>query len=113
MNDHEKQYFEDLLVKAIQSGKKETSGLVTHLKDVIVGAVRDEVKLTVNGKIDQIKKHLERQDIKLEKMDRKIDDLTEKTLPVVESITLFKILKKFVIWVAPLGLIVTWLKWIR
>lgn len=83
----------------------------------ILNAIKDEIKTTiervVNGKIDLIKEHLEKQDVKLEKMDRKIDDLTEKTLPVVESITLFKILKKFVIWVAPLGLLVTWLKWIK
>ena len=62
----------------------------------ITEAVRDQVKITVNGKIEDVKKHLLEQDEKLEEMSKKIDELA----PFVESKNVLVGLRKFVVWVA-------------
>lgn len=100
MKDHEKQYFEDILVKAVQSGKKETSGLVADVTKKVTEAVKEQIILTVNGKIDKIKEHLERQDEKLLEMDEKIDDLKKETDPVIQDRKTISSMGKFVIWSA-------------
>lgn len=72
-------------------------------------SVKAVVIETVNGKIDNIKTHLEKQDKKLEAMEQKIDELK----PVAESLTAIRLIKKFILWVAPLGAIFGILKWIK
>lgn len=108
-----KEIAQDLITQAIQAGKKETSGLVIELKKELLGAVKDEIKVTVNGKIDNIKNHLLDQDKRLDNIDKKIDRLK----PVLEAITLTRIVKKFVVWVSPLipigGIAYAFVKWIR
>ena len=52
MNPQEKQHFEDLLIKAIQSGKRETSDLVDMVIHKIEPAVEKAVEKYVNGKLD-------------------------------------------------------------
>lgn len=42
--------------------KKDTRDLVADLKNQFLTTIRDEIKVTVNGKIDAIKVHLENQD---------------------------------------------------
>jgi len=54
MTQEEKEYFQELIVKAVQSGKQETSGLVSDIQHKITTAVAEQVKETVNGKIDKI-----------------------------------------------------------
>ncbi len=60
---------EGLIIKAIQAGKKETSSLVADLKSNFLNEVRQEIKTTVNGKLekqdlkmDNLKDHLKNQD---------------------------------------------------
>lgn len=82
------------------------------------------VKTTVNGKIDAIKKHLEEQDIQSEKkflmIEQRIEVLREnidELKPVAESLTVIQGLKKFIVWLIPIGtaggLVAGILKWIR
>lgn len=63
----------DWLELARQSGKQENSGLVADLKRDITSAVREQVIITVNGHIRDIKTHLERIDLTLENQDVKFD----------------------------------------
>ena len=84
-----------------------------QILDTIKSEITKTIGAVVNGKIDDIKQHLIKQDEELGKLNSKIDDLTEKTLPVVESITMIKLIKKFVVWAAPLGALAGLLKWIR
>lgn len=108
MKESEKQYFEDMLVKAIQSGKKETSGLVEDITNKVSQAVKEQVIITVNGKIDGIKEHLKNQDLHLDRIDKKLDELR----PVSQFIIVTKLARKFLIWVAPLTGIGALIKWI-
>lgn len=101
--DELKALFEDLMVRAHQSGKQETSELVRDLTDKITGAVKEEVVRTVNGKIDGIKVHLENQDEKLEEMSKKLDYLR----PISQAITFTKILKKGIVYFSPLAVVGT------
>lgn len=109
----DEQKIKEYIFQAHQAGKSETSGLVQDLTEKITNAVKEQVVVTVNGKIDKIKEHLEKQDIKLELMDKKLEDLQDKTLPIVQGLTFVQILKKFVVWMTPLGILITWLKWIK
>lgn len=49
----------------------------TQFKEEILEAVRDQVQITVNGKIDKIREHLNSQDLKLDVMDKKLTPLVE------------------------------------
>jgi ABC-type transport system involved in cytochrome bd biosynthesis fused ATPase/permease subunit len=110
MKESEKQYFEDLIVKATQSGKKETSGLVADITNKVTSAVKEQVIITVNGKIDEVKKHLHDQDLHLDRIDKKLDQLK----PVSQFIVITRILRKFLIWVAtPVGIIGAIIKWLK
>ena len=60
MTDSQIQKFEDLILKAVQSGKKETSDLVDMVIHKIEPAIENSVNKYVNGKLD--------------KMNLKIDD---------------------------------------
>lgn len=74
------------------------------LKNSMVFAVRDEVRITVNGKIDktliiinEIKEHLKRQDTAIEELNKKIEPII-----VIKKTTTY--LGKAVMWVG--GLII-------
>lgn len=99
MKEKEIKHFEEFLVKAIQSGKKETSGLVTDLEKKMANVIQQEIKQTVNGKIDKVKEHLEKQDVKLQQMDEKIDLLR----PVSDIVKFSRLFRKGFLWIAPLG----------
>lgn len=47
MDNHEKEYFEGLLIRAVQAGKKETSGLVTDMK-ISLKEIDDRVHANFN-----------------------------------------------------------------
>jgi len=106
------QKIKEYIFQAHQAGKSETSGLVQDITKKVTDAVKEQVVVTVNGKIDKIKEHLEKQDVKLELMDGKIDDLKEKTLPLVQTLTVAQLIKKFLVWAAPLGVLAGLFNWI-
>lgn len=51
MTPEEKAHFEDLIVKAVQSGKKETSDLVDMIMHKLENGIEESINRNVNGKI--------------------------------------------------------------
>lgn len=113
MKDVDKKHFEDLLVRAVQSGKRETSGLVQDLKKELLKEVREEIKITVNGKIDGIKKHLEEQDRKDEIRFKSIETKLDELKPVGRGIRFLKGTRDFAIWITPLGVLYGIYQWLK
>lgn len=66
----------------------------------ILEAVAGQVEITVNGNIRDIKVHLEKQDVKMEEMDNKIDKLKKETAPIIESKRVFVGMRNFIVWIA-------------
>lgn len=58
MNEQEREHFEGLIVKAIQSGKKETSDLVTdimaRIENKLENTIAASIEKNVNGKIRKL-----------------------------------------------------------
>ena len=102
MKESEKQYFEDIIVKAIQSGKKETSGLVDDITNKVSQAVKEQVVITVNGKIDGIKQDIVGIREHLKEQDKKLDELK----PVGRGVRFFNGLRDFASYVAPYGVLI-------
>lgn len=100
MDEKDKEQFEAILVRAIQSGKKETSDLVDDLNNKFLGAVRQEIKITVNGKIDGIKKHLEDQDSVLSDITQELQLLKTNTQPVIDIRRTVIDVARFITWLA-------------
>lgn len=93
MKESEKQYFEDIF---------------EDITNKVTQAVKEQVVITVNGKIDGIKEHLKNQDLHLDRIDKKLDELR----PVSQFIIVTKLARKFLIWAAPLTGIGALIKWI-
>ena len=114
MIDSEKQYFEDMLFKAVQSGKQETSGLVAHLANKMDAAVGRSVEKHSNGYWRETQQILKEQNIvlreiqaeqarvRLELQNLKNDNIKIKadTDTIVKAKDGASILGKLVIWVA-------------
>jgi len=54
MNPEEHQHFEDLIVKAVQAGKQETSGLVDMILHKLENHIEVSINKNVNGKLDKM-----------------------------------------------------------
>lgn len=75
--------------------------------------IKDVVETQINGNLRDIKKHLEKQDTKLDEMEVKIDALKVETAPIIESKNTIISLRKFLLWVAtPITIIWAALKYI-
>lgn len=63
MNDQEREHFEELIVKAIQSGKKETSDLVTdiisRIENKLGSSIATSIEKNVNGKINRLNEKID------------------------------------------------------
>lgn len=59
MTPEEIQHFEGLIVKAVQSGKKETSGLVDMIMHKLESKIEDSINKNVNGKIIKLTEKLD------------------------------------------------------
>lgn len=73
MTSEEEQKFKDFLFQAIQSGKKETSDLVTSILDKMDERISQSVEKTVNGKIKNISIKLDEQNVVMETHFSKVD----------------------------------------
>lgn len=51
MSDEEKKHFEEIIFKAVRSGKKETSGLVDEIMHKMENGIEAAINKNVNGKI--------------------------------------------------------------
>jgi len=54
MTEETKQYFEEIIFKAVQSGKQETSGLVNDVLRRMDPAIEKSIEKYVNGKINRL-----------------------------------------------------------
>jgi hypothetical protein len=61
MTPQDKDYFENLLVKFGQSGKKETSDLVADVIARMKPTIEEAIKVNVNGKIDKLTESVKEQ----------------------------------------------------
>jgi magnesium-transporting ATPase (P-type) len=79
-------------------------------------AVREEIRVTVNGKIDGIKAHLIKQDERADVMERKMDVMGEKIddlKPLSEFQKGINSLRKFILWIAaPASIIYGLYQWV-
>ncbi len=108
MNDMTPEEAENLLLRAIQSGKKETSDLVSDIIRRMDNAIEVAVKKHVNGNIRDIKFQLEAQDKVLEEIKTEQTRVrTELTtfnafridaLPLLDDRKVITLLGKFVLW---------------
>lgn len=78
MNEDQFKKIEDLIVKAVQSGKQETSGLVEMVIHKIEPAIEKAVEKHVNGKIRAI-------DTKIDIYIKEDLEWKSKALPVIDS----------------------------
>jgi len=54
MTPEDKAHFEDVIVKAVQSGKQETSGLVDTIMHKMEKGIEESINRNVNGKIKRL-----------------------------------------------------------
>ena len=59
MTPQQKDEFEGLIVKAIQAGKAETSGLIHEIIHRMEPTIENSIKIHVNGKIDRLHSKLD------------------------------------------------------
>jgi len=107
-----------LLKKKVTKKDQDIFKLIVDFKSEILTAVHDEVKTTVNGKLVEIKNHLEKQDKMQEKQDemlikqeetlKKINDNLDPLVEIKKTTTNFG---KAVMWFA--GLVIAGLTIIK
>lgn len=54
MTEQDKEHFEDILVKAVQSTKQENSGLVDMIMHKLESKIEESINKNVNGKINAL-----------------------------------------------------------
>lgn len=101
MKESDKKHFEDLIIRAVQSGKQETSGLVQHVLKEVSNVVRQEIVVTVNGKIDGIKQDIVGIREHLKEQDKKLEELK----PIGRGVRFFNGLRDFALYVKPYGIL--------
>lgn len=100
MNDQEKQYFEELILKAVQSGKKETSGLVAEIMHKMEQGIEASINKNVNGKIKRLDEKIDAYIISDDKWKQDVSPYIQGLVNVSGT---GKILGKFAIWVTAIG----------
>lgn len=83
MNEDQLKQLEELIVKAVQSGKQETSGLVEMVIHKIEPAIEKAVEKHVNGKIKNL-------DYKLDEYIKHDLEWKAEITPQIESVKEFK-----------------------
>jgi hypothetical protein len=114
MTPQDRQHFEDILVKAVQSGKKETSDLVDDILHKIEPIIKDSIQTNVNGKIDKINQKMDDYIIS----DLKWKDSVKPSIEIMRTLTdttvgVSWLLKSVIILGSAVGVIyglITWLK---
>ena len=88
---------------------------VKYLEGVLREAVKEQIQITVNGKIDKIKTHLEEQDKILQKHSQTLNLLDQRVKPYEKFSGFFVNLKAGAVWVAgliiPVGVILALGTW--
>lgn len=87
--------------------KPEYNEILERIDKRIDEATNQGIEKHVNGYMRDFKIHLGKQDVKLEKMYKKIEELA----PISEGLTFVKTLRRFALWAAPAGAILWgWIK---
>lgn len=85
MTDADKQYFEEFLFKAVQSGKKETSDLVADILHKIDPVIKEGIEVHVNGKIKNLTKMVGDHNIMVDAYIKEDTAWKERAEPVVKA----------------------------
>ncbi len=93
MKEDEYQKFEELLIRAVQSGKKETSDLVDTIIHKMEHKIDEAINKSVNGKIKAI-------DTKIDAYIVSDNEWKEKYSPYLEGLQSVTISGKIVLWIA-------------
>jgi hypothetical protein len=93
----------EYIALAVQSGKSETSGIVSDIFHKIDGSIAVAVEKYINGHLRDIKGHLKDQDAKLEVMGLDIAKIKKDTDPIVETKKGFSIIGKLIVWISVIG----------
>ena len=83
MNEQQTKYFEEIIIKAVQQGKQETSGLVEMVIHKIEPAIEKAVEKHVNGKIRAL-------DYKIDEYIKHDLEWKAEITPQIESVKEFK-----------------------
>lgn len=108
MSPEDKAYFEELIIKTNQSGKKETSGLVTDImnrikpliKEAVDEAVDPSIEKNVNGKIRGLTSEFREYVIQDTDDKKKIFDWQANVTPSIEIMKRVKNTSDGMFWIA-------------
>jgi len=111
----------EFITQAVQAGKSETSGLVSHILERMDHGIEIAVKRHVNGNIHDVKLQLHEQDVVLAQIQTEqtrvrgeLARLQTDTLPIVDGQKVLTLLGKFIMWLGAIVItILTVLKMIK
>lgn len=121
MTPDQLQHFDELILKAVQSGKQETSALVADIIKRIEPAIEKSINSNVNGKINNLTQMMSDQNAAIHLHFDKVDAhmvKVEEYLPYMKALASVsdggKILGKFVIFFGAVGAAVLAIRgWIK
>lgn len=96
MTPEDKVYFEEIIVKAVQSTKQENSGLVALILHRLEKELEPIVNKLVNGKINHLTEMQIQQNAVLESIKATVSLLTKETEPLIQKNKESTILHKYV-----------------
>lgn len=99
MKPEERQHFEDLLIKAIQAGKKETSGLVNEILQKLEPAVEKSIEKHVNGKIREVMTNQQILNTKVDNYIQSDNAWKEEADPYIKGLASVTIGGRIVLWI--------------
>ena len=74
---------------------------------IISPVIRDEIKTTVNGKIDKLR-------VRVEELHKKLKKQDETIAPAIETLSTIRSGRNFIVWAAPavaaIGAVLVWIK---
>lgn len=105
MTPEERDYFEEFLLKAVQSGKAETSGLVDTIMHKVEKELEPVIDKLVNGKINKLLVMQEGQNKILTEIQEQIKTIKTDTTPLIDDRKVITGLGRFVLWIG--GIVIT------
>jgi uncharacterized protein YaaN involved in tellurite resistance len=124
MNKEEiKEIVEDFAERRIESAIQTFNALFLDHKIKMEEVVEKQINKSVNGKIDKIANHLEKQDKamekhneSMEKISSKVDEISSKVdelQPVNTGVKIFRGVREFIVWATPIGILGALYNWFK
>ncbi len=107
MSDEEYEKLEGLIIKAVQSGKKETSDLVGDVLIKIDSKIGEAVEKYVNGKIRALTKTVEDHHVVVDLHFKEDREWKEKAQPIIDLGNDAKGASKAIIWLTGIIIAIT------